>query len=74
MDDLKHINGIEEFDSVPDGWVVLRNANMAPLGFRFICNNKSRWSGEYKHALVHEEAAREWLHDHTRQTDGESPQ
>lgn len=52
-------------DHVPAGWRVIGGANMAPEGFRFICNNKSRWSGEYKHALVPDEVAHEWWFNNT---------
>lgn len=48
------INGIEVLGHIPEGWRVIKNANMAPRGYRFICNNKSRWSGEYRHALIQE--------------------
>lgn len=48
------INGIEVLDHIPEGWRVIKNVNMAPRGYQFICNNKSRWSGEYRHALIQE--------------------
>ena len=47
-------------DHVPDGWRVIENANTAPKGFRFVSNNKSRFGGEYRHALVAEDVANEW--------------
>lgn len=57
------VNSTEVLDRVPEGWRVIDDANMAPNGYRFICNNKSRWSGEYKHALVPEDAAHDWQRD-----------
>ena len=50
------INGIEVLDHIPEGWKAIRHANMAPLGYLFVSNNKSRFSKEYRHALVREEA------------------
>lgn len=59
------VNGTEVLDHVPEGWRVIGGANMAPNGYRFINNNKSRWSGQYKHALVSEEVACDWWRDNT---------
>lgn len=53
------IKGMEVLDHVPDGWRVLRGTTTEPKGYRFINNNKSRFGGEYKHALVPEEVADE---------------
>lgn len=61
---------IKVMDSIPDGWKVVSGAN-APPGYRLISNNKSRFGGEYRQALVPQEAAYEWC-DRTRQADGES--
>ena len=62
---------IKVMDSIPDGWKVVSGAN-APRGYRLINNNnKSRFGGEYRVALVPEEVAYEWC-DRTRQADGES--
>lgn len=51
---------MEVLDHVPDGWRVLRGTTTEPKGYCFINNNKSRFGGEYKHALVPEEVADEW--------------
>lgn len=52
-------------DHVPDGWRVLGGTTNAPKGYRFINNNKSRFGGEYQHALVSEDVAIEWLINNT---------
>lgn len=52
------MQGIAVLDRVPEGWRVLHNANAAPKGYKWICNRKSRWSGEYQHALAPEDAIR----------------
>lgn len=62
MDEKKEIAIL---DHVPEGWRVIAGANMAPHGYRFICNNKPRWSGEYQHALVSEDVAGEWWWNNT---------
>jgi hypothetical protein len=54
MDHLEVDVGTEVLDKVPDGWVVLGGALTAPRGYVFVCNRKSRWGGEYRHALVPE--------------------
>ena len=60
---------IKVMDSIPDGWKVVSGAN-APPGYRLISNNKSRFGGEYRHALVPREVAHEWR-DRVGQADGE---
>ena len=42
-------------DRLPKGWRYLYGATTAPLGYRWACNNKSRFGGEYRHALVKED-------------------
>jgi len=42
-------------DHAPEGWKVVGGCTNAPAGYRFISNNKSRFGGEYQHALVKEE-------------------
>ena len=59
------VRGMEVLDHVPDGWQVIGGTNAAPNGYRFINNKKSRFSGEYEHALVHEEVAIEWWINNT---------
>jgi len=61
---------IKVMDSIPDGWKVVSGAN-APRGYRLINNNKSRFGGEYRSALVPEEVAYEWC-DRAGQAGGES--
>lgn len=46
---------IRVLDHLPEGWRYLEGATTAPLGYRWACNNKSRFGGEYRHALVKEE-------------------
>lgn len=43
---------IKTFDSLPDGWKYLNGATTAPNGYRWASNGKSRFSAEYRHALV----------------------
>jgi hypothetical protein len=46
---------MEVLDYIPSGWRVLGGAINHPRGYRWICNNKSRFGDEYRHALVAEE-------------------
>lgn len=55
-----------KIDRVPEGWKVIRGAQTAPIGWVWVCNGKSRFGGEYEHALVPESAAREWLRRQSR--------
>lgn len=57
---------MEVLDHVPEGWRVLTGAIEHPHGYEWICNNKSRFSDEYRHALVPEEVAREWRRNNPR--------
>ena len=43
---------IERLDALPDGWRWIEGASTAPLGWRWASNGKSRFSPEYRHALV----------------------
>ena len=63
----------EVLDKVPDGWVALDRALTAPRGYVFVCNRKSRWSGEYRHALVPEKVIAEIATDKARFEFGETP-
>lgn len=40
------------FATMPDGWTEIKGAMTAPVGYIWICNNKSRFSGEYEQALL----------------------
>lgn len=40
------------FERIPDGWHELSGATTAPIGYLFISNGKSRFSKEYRCALV----------------------
>ena len=42
-------------DHLPKGWRYLGGATTAPLGYRWAYNSKSRFGGEYRHALVKED-------------------
>lgn len=52
MDFLKKV---KVFTEMPEGWREIKNAVTAPKGFIWICNGKSRFSGEYVHALLKKE-------------------
>jgi hypothetical protein len=41
-------------NEIPDGWGYIKNAMTAPVGYRWICNKKSRFSGDYESALLKE--------------------
>ena len=45
----------QTLDRLPAGWRYLTGALTAPVGYRWASNGKSRWSGEYRHALVPED-------------------
>ena len=61
----EEVRGMVVLDHVPDGWKVIGGAVNHPSGYRFINNNKSRFGGEYQHALVKEDVAIEWWINHT---------
>ena len=46
-------------EQIPDGWKPLTGAINHPKGMRWISNGKSRFSKDYRHALVPEEVAYE---------------
>lgn len=52
--DTQMMQMTQTLDRLPAGWRYLTGALTAPVGYRWACNNKSRWSGEYWHALVQE--------------------
>ena len=39
-------------DRLPKGWRYLYGATTAPIGYRWECNSKPRFGGEYRHALI----------------------
>lgn len=43
---------IKHYESIPIGWKVIKGATTAPLGYVWISNGKSRFSGEYEHGLL----------------------
>ena len=43
---------VHVLDALPEGWRYIEGALTAPTGFRWACNGKSRFSPEYRHALV----------------------
>lgn len=47
---------IKILDSLPKGWKYLDGATTAPNGFRWASNGKSRFSADYRHALVRVES------------------
>lgn len=40
------------YQEIPSGWKLLRGATTAPVGYELICNGESRFSPDYKIALV----------------------
>ena len=61
----EEVRGMVVLDHVPEGWRAIGGAVNHPSGYRFITNNKSRFGGEYQHALVKEDVAIEWWRDNT---------
>lgn len=59
------VKGMEVLDHVPEGWKVIGGATAHPSGYRWINNNKSRFGGEYKQALVPEDVAYDWWLNNT---------
>ena len=55
---MKAIRGVKVYEEMPAGWDVLWCAVTAPLGYVFIWNKKSRFTGEYKHGLISAEKVR----------------
>lgn len=51
-DSMASIVEIKILDSLPKGWKWLDGATTAPLGYRWAWNGKSRFGGEFEHALV----------------------
>lgn len=49
--------GVPRLDSLPDGWRYIDWAATAPRGWRWANNGKSRFGGEYEHALIRDERA-----------------
>ena len=71
MDHLEVDVDTEVLDKAPDGWGVLDRALTAPRGYVFVCNRKSRWGGEYRHALVPEKTIAEIAADKAFGMDGD---
>ena len=44
--------GMRFLDDMPEGWKVLKGAQMAPEGYVMIYNGKSIFDKEYQHALL----------------------
>lgn len=42
------------YETLPDGWIILKGATTAPKGYKWISNNKSRFSGERKLAFIYD--------------------
>lgn len=42
------------YETLPNGWIILKGATTAPKGYKWISNNKSRFSGERKLAFLKE--------------------
>lgn len=40
------------YKQMPKGWNVLEGATTAPIGYVWVCNGKSSFSGNYKHGLL----------------------
>ena len=61
----EEVRGMAVLDHVPEGWKVVGGCTNAPAGYRFINNNKSRFGGEYQHALVKEDIAVDFIFEHS---------
>lgn len=61
----EEVRGMVVLDHVPEGWKVIGGATAHPSGYRWINNNKSRFGGEYKQALVPEDVAYDWWFNNT---------
>lgn len=46
--------GIKVLSKLPEGWVYIAGAMTAPSGYKWASNNKSRFGGQYEHALIKE--------------------
>ena len=53
------IKGERVVTTIPEGWTEIKGALTAPIGYIWICNNKSRFSGEYEQALLRTTARNE---------------
>ena len=42
------------YETLPNGWIILKGATTAPCGYKWISNNKSRFSGARKLAFLKE--------------------
>lgn len=40
------------YKKMPSGWIFVQGATTAPVGYRWICNNKSRFSGKRKSGII----------------------
>lgn len=40
------------YNNIPSGWAEIKGASTAPIGYIWISNNKSYFSGERKQALL----------------------
>lgn len=63
--------GTAVLDHMPNGWGVIRKTNTQPVGYVWVNNRKSRFGGEYEHALLPEDIANEWQADNRGQRDRE---
>lgn len=46
---------VKKLDELPKGWRYIEGALTAPNGWRWASNGKSRFGGDYEHALVRAE-------------------
>lgn len=51
-EDLLFISKYDVYETMPDGWCEIAGAMTAPLGFKWIFNNTSVFSKNYKSALL----------------------
>ena len=65
MAQQEEVRGKAVLDHVPAGWQDVGGCTNEPAGYRFLNNTKSRFGGEYQHALVKEDVAIEWWRDNT---------
>lgn len=44
--------GVKVLNELPKGWRYIENTSTEPQGYKWACNNKSMFCGEYEHVLV----------------------
>ncbi len=63
------LSEVPVYDSIPPGYSEIKGATTAPLGYKWISNNKSYFGGERKQALVRIGARSEERYSHVMRQD-----